>query len=113
MRLPKYLNKKGNKRKVSLDTEITEELKLEGQAREIIRYIQQMRKEADYDIDNRIKIWHSGMSKVFDNFGDLIAKETLANKIEPLQDNPDQKFDLEKEFEIEGEKLKVAIRLAE
>ena len=106
-------DKKGNKRKVSLDTEITEELKLEGQAREIIRYIQQMRKEADYDIDNRIKIWHSGMSKVFDNFGDLIAKETLANKIEPLQDNPDQKFDLEKEFEIEGEKLKVAIRLAE
>ncbi len=98
--------------KVGLNTEITEELKLEGQAREIIRYIQQMRKEADYDIDNRIKIWHSGMSKVFDNFGDLIAKETLANKIEPLQDNPDQKFDLEKEFEIDGEKLKVAMRLA-
>ncbi len=102
-----------DERKVALNTEITEELKLEGQAREIIRCIQQMRKEADYEIDNRIRIWHSGMSKVFDNFGDLIAKETLANKIEPLQNNPDQKFDLEKEFEIDEEKLTVAILLAQ
>ncbi|HFC76827.1 MAG TPA: isoleucine--tRNA ligase [Candidatus Moranbacteria bacterium] len=95
---------------VGLNVEITKELKLEGQARELIRAIQQMRKEVDYQLDDRIKIWYSGMSKVFEKFGNLIAKETLTNNIEPLQKKPNQKFDLEKDFEIDGEKLKIAIK---
>ncbi|MEN8252447.1 MAG: isoleucine--tRNA ligase, partial [Patescibacteria group bacterium] len=37
---------------ILLDVELTEELKLEGQAREIIRHIQQMRKKADYAVDD-------------------------------------------------------------
>ncbi len=99
--------------KILLDTEITPELKLEGEAREVIRAIQQMRKEADYQLDDRIKICYSGMSEVFENYSDLVAKETLAIEIEPLQNNLDQKFDLKKEFEFDKENLSLAIKIAE
>lgn len=97
--------------KVGLNTEITPELKLEGQAREIIRYIQEMRKEAGYDVDNRIRVWHSGMSEVFDNkeLKDIIAKETLANEV-LSREKESPEVDLEKEFEIDGGKLTIAIK---
>lgn len=93
--------------KVGLNTEITPELKLEGQAREIIRHIQAMRKEAGYDVDNRIEVWYNGMSEVFNKYGDLIAKETLANEVHS-QLAPSS--DLEKEFIIGGQKLIVGIK---
>lgn len=99
----------GMEENVKLDTEITEELKLEGIAREIIRFIQEMRKEAGYEVENRIEISHQGYEKVFEKFGDLIAKEVLANSIgkEALKD-----FDLEKEVKIEGDKIVISIKRA-
>jgi isoleucyl-tRNA synthetase len=92
---------------IKLDTEITEDLKLEGIAREIIRFIQEMRKEAGYNVDNRIEVFYSEASPVFDKFGDIIAKEILAEKIvlEKMKE-----FDLEKEFEIDGEKFAIQIK---
>ena len=95
-----------------LDTEITVELKLEGQAREIIRLVQEMRKEAGYDIDNRIQISYDGALEVFERFRDMIAKETLAENIEPQNQKLEELkvFDLEKEFNLDGEKLKLRIR---
>jgi isoleucyl-tRNA synthetase len=99
---------KGKGSKIELDTEITEDLKQEGQAREIIRHIQEMRKEAGYEVDNRIIVCYNGQSEVFRKFGVLIAKETLADelKAEKLEN-----ADLEKEFKIkiEGEKVKIQI----
>jgi isoleucyl-tRNA synthetase len=92
---------------VGLDINVTEELKLEGQAREIIRFIQEMRKEAGYEVDNRIKICYSEKSAVFEEFGTLIAKETLATELttDDLKD-----FDLEKEIKIDGLQLNIKIR---
>ncbi|MFZ2188649.1 MAG: isoleucine--tRNA ligase [Candidatus Moraniibacteriota bacterium] len=66
---------------VGLNIIITPELKLEGTARELVRAIQEMRKEAGYEVDNHIKIGHVGAEEVFAKFGELIAKETLANDI--------------------------------
>ncbi len=91
---------------VELDTKITEDLKLEGQAREIIRHIQEMRKEAGYEVDNRIKIVYNGMLPVFEKFGSLIAKETLA---EGLDKGRMEGADLEKEFTIDNEKTTIQI----
>jgi isoleucyl-tRNA synthetase len=91
---------------ILLNTEITEDLKLEGQAREIIRHIQEMRKEAGYEIENRIVVGFEGMENVFEKFGELIAKEVLANEIKSGKiDNSD----LKKEFNIDGEILKIGI----
>ncbi|MFZ2256066.1 MAG: DUF5915 domain-containing protein [Patescibacteria group bacterium] len=41
---------------ISLDTSITESLRLEGYARDIIRLIQDMRKEADYQVMDRVSL---------------------------------------------------------
>ena len=65
---------------VALDTTITEELKLEGYARDIIRLIQDMRKEADYQVTDRISLSISGEGSemILENFGEMIASETLS-----------------------------------
>ena len=94
---------------VMVNTEITPELKLEGQAREIIRYIQEMRKEAGYEVDNRIEVWYDGLKEVFESFGSLIAKETLANSV-LFKEKSASMADLEKVFELDGEKVSVAIK---
>jgi isoleucyl-tRNA synthetase len=76
---------------VGLDTEITPELKLEGEAREIIRLIQEMRRQAGYEVDNHIVIGYGGGDAVFNSFGYLIVKETLADELKAKKlENPDQ-----------------------
>jgi isoleucyl-tRNA synthetase len=92
---------------IVLDTEITEELRLEGVARELIRHIQEMRKEAGYDVDNRIKVCYDGWSVVFSQFFAIIAKETLSDDI---SEGKMKDADLEKEFEIEEKKVLIGIR---
>ncbi|MCX6765524.1 MAG: DUF5915 domain-containing protein, partial [Candidatus Moranbacteria bacterium] len=76
-------------------------------AREIIRHIQEMRKEASYEVDNRIKVSYSGASEVFEKFGSMIVKEVLADE---LKSEELESFDLEKEFNIEGVKIKIQIK---
>lgn len=93
--------------KIELDTEITEELKLEGQAREVVRAIQEMRKEAGFEVDNRIKVAYSGGDEIFAKFKDLIAKEVLADEISTGSlDNSD----LEKEVQVDGITLTIAVK---
>lgn len=97
----------GEEPKLYLDTEVTEDLKLEGQAREIIRNIQEMRKEAGYDVDNRIKIAYNGLSTVFEKFGEMIGKETLANS---LDKGKMENADLERTFNIDGKSVGISIK---
>ncbi|HET8991738.1 MAG TPA: isoleucine--tRNA ligase [Candidatus Saccharimonadales bacterium] len=69
---------------VSLDLHITDELRREGYAREIIRHIQQARKEAGLEVDDRINLSlvtsHDDLQKVLDDkpLIDEISHETLA-----------------------------------
>ncbi len=96
-------------KEVGLNIEITPELKLEGMAREIIRSIQEMRKEAGYEVDNRIKVGYEGMKEVFgkSELKGLIQKEVLATEIIT---GTLENADLEKEFKIDGEKLIIFIK---
>ena len=70
---------------VALDTEISEELLLEGYARELVRGIQDLRKKADYQVDDRITLYwddaHPMAETVFERHGESIASETLANDV--------------------------------
>ncbi|EKE20100.1 MAG: hypothetical protein ACD_8C00056G0025 [uncultured bacterium] len=95
--------------KVSLNVEITPELRSEGIAREIVRHIQEMRKEAGYEVDNRIKVCYNGTSEVMEKFGELIAKETLADAI---SSDAIENADLTKKFESEGEAFDISIKKA-
>ena len=92
---------------VTIDTEITEELKLEGQAREIVRFIQEMRKEAGYEVENRISAGIVGQDEVLEKFGEMIQKEILANE---LKKEKLENADLDKEFSIDGEKVEISIK---
>ena len=68
---------------VALDTEITEELQLEGYARDFIRGVQNLRKESGLAVTDRIELTATGsaaLKKAFEMFSDFIAAETLAVK---------------------------------
>ncbi|KDO02793.1 isoleucine--tRNA ligase [Rickettsia tamurae] len=63
-----------------LDLELTPELIEEGYARDIVRFIQQARKDADFSITDRILIEiisEFDLSKIIDNYGDFIKEQTL------------------------------------
>ena len=91
---------------VVLDTTLTNELLLEGLAREVIRRIQSLRKEADFVITDRIKIYYNSneefdtMLKLYENY---VKEETLA--LEIIKDESIEKTisvnDLEVGFKLE------------
>ncbi len=69
---------------VGIDTTITEELAAEGLARELVRRIQNMRKDAGFDISDRITIYHQAegaVYRVFKAWAEYIKNETLAVNI--------------------------------
>ncbi|MCW1888115.1 MAG: isoleucine--tRNA ligase [Candidatus Moranbacteria bacterium] len=63
------------------DSEITPELKLEGEMREIIRAIQEGRKKAGFNVEDRIILGYSGKEEVFGVHQDEIAHEVLATEV--------------------------------
>lgn len=69
---------------VAVDTELNEELIAEGYAREFVNRIQNMRKDANFDVVDRIKVFYSSEQKLNDyltKFNDYIANEVLADEI--------------------------------
>ena len=79
---------------VALDSEITEELKLEGYVRDLVRGIQNLRKESGLAVTDRINIVLSGceeLNKAYSAFADYISNETLADKID-WQEKSDSSF---------------------
>ncbi len=66
----------------ALNIEITPELKLEGEMREVVRAIQEGRKKAGFNVEDRIALGYVGKDDVFEKFENEIAKEVLATKVE-------------------------------
>lgn len=69
---------------VALDTTITPDLQLEGQARDVVRHIQVLRKDAGLQLQDRILIGWRGsdaFADLLDEWGEYIRAETLANAI--------------------------------
>ena len=93
---------------VALDKDITEDLLLEGYARDIVRFVQEARKQADYHVADRIELeidWDLIISNVLNKFKEYIEKETLSTLVENI-DNPD----LVKEIEFEDEKVLMKLK---
>ena len=70
---------------VAVDTQLTKELISEGLAREFVNRIQNMRKDAGYQVTDKINIAFSGNSEftiAINSFKNYISAETLAEKIE-------------------------------
>jgi isoleucyl-tRNA synthetase len=65
-----------------IDTEITPELRAEGDARELQRAIQDLRKEAGLALDDRIELWLDGLPDAVTAHVSEVAVETLADRVE-------------------------------
>jgi isoleucyl-tRNA synthetase len=66
---------------VTLDTEINEDLKLEGLARDLVRKIQELRKQSGFAVEDRIRLFYDGdglLAQALERWRDYIATETLA-----------------------------------
>lgn len=76
----------GERFKIKLDTKITEALKAEGIARDLVRSIQEGRKKAGFNVEDRIETyWQTADIKVAAAIklqSSYIAKETLSKKFE-------------------------------
>lgn len=99
---------------VQLDVNVTKELEEEGLARDIIRTIQQNRKEANFDVSDRIKIvLYSSNQQLLDvvkSYDENIKEQTLANDIAISQDeNSLRNFAHYFENVIEDVNIKVAL----
>ena len=69
---------------IALDINLTEELKQEGIAREFINKIQNIRKESDFEVTDRIVLKIQKNEKfnlALENFRDYISNQTLANEL--------------------------------
>ena len=91
---------------VLLDTEISEDLKIEGFMREIVRVIQDKRKTEGFEISDRIKVQYETDSEIlkaaFTTHGEKIAEEVLAENISA------QSVEIEAIL-VDGEVLKLAL----
>ena len=91
---------------VVLDTTISEDLRREGYAREIVRIVQDLRKQAGYNVDDRIRLHYDhaangssddAVAELFDSQGSYIGSETLADSLSRGKGDVDQSQELELE----------------
>ena len=79
-----YASSSNNRTCVVLDTELTEDLILEGLAREFVRKVQSLRKEADFVITDHIIVTYHGSEKIqamLDKYYDYVMGEVLGDKL--------------------------------
>ena len=84
-----YASSSNSRTCVVLNTELTEDLILEGLAREFVRKVQSLRKEADFVITDHIKVIYNGSDKIrlmLDKYYDYVMGEVLGNELICNQD---------------------------
>ncbi|WP_419545995.1 isoleucine--tRNA ligase [Odoribacter laneus] len=82
--IPGWLVANEGKVTVALDINITKELKEEGIAREFINRIQNLRKESNFDVTDKIRLYigkHAQINEAVENFSTYIASQVLAESV--------------------------------
>lgn len=90
---------------IVLNTTLNKDLINEGIARELISKIQQLRKNKDFNIVDRINIYYSHNDEIeeaIEEYRDMIMKDTLAEQI-------DERNNLTEEFNINGIEVKLDV----
>jgi isoleucyl-tRNA synthetase len=96
-----------------LDVRLTEELALEGLAREFIRRVQTLRRDADFEIDARIvTAYHASerLAQAVAHFDELVRAETLSVTLEAVG-HPNGA--ITGEYTFDGERLELGLRVVE
>jgi isoleucyl-tRNA synthetase len=103
---------KGQTTSVSVDVNITKELAAEGVARELIRQVQNARKQAGLNVDDRISlVIDSGVDLINESVkhhAKLIQAETLATHLDEMEENIGEIY----ETQIKVDNHEVTLRLS-
>jgi isoleucyl-tRNA synthetase len=95
---------------VALDTRVTEELALEGMAREVVRHVQQARKDAGLEMEDRITLYlhteDATLAKAIAAHRDYIAAETLVAR---WSDRPLGAAAYRTQVKVEGKALDIEL----
>ena len=103
-----YVSEGDNEATVVLDTNLTEELIEEGFVREIISKIQTMRKEADFEVMDKITVYAKDNAKI----ADLLSKnaEEVKNDVLATDIIFDDMQGYSKEWNINGENVVLGVK---
>mgnify|MGYP004606736861 FL=1 len=102
-----YVTQEDNRMTVVLDTNLTEELIEEGFVYEIISKIQTMRKDAGFEVMDHIRVSLNGnvkISALAEKNKEAICSKVLADELTEGLD-----FSCEKEWNVNGEKVVIAV----
>ena len=105
-----YVTEGDNYVTVVIDTTLTPELIEEGYVREVISKIQTMRKDSDFQVTDRIKVYVTGNAKI----ADVMEKNADEIKRVVLGDAfvMDAACDNSKEWNINGEKVTIGVEVS-
>jgi len=99
------------KEEVELDVRLTPALKEEGMVRDVVRFVQDIRKEQGLKPDDKISLSFFGSEKInaiLEKNKELLAKETRSKKVS-IDKAPGMGQGL-RELEIDGQKLQIIIQ---
>ncbi len=94
---------------VALSTEITPSLRREGQARDLVRFIQQSRKQAGFDVSDRITVLYDADEEIactIEQFHAFICEETLAQS---LQKGEPHEMEHQTTFTVDGNRVEIGL----
>ena len=100
---------------VALDATLTPELRAEGLAREIVRRVQDMRKKAGFNIEDRIQTFYQvanpseRMQDVLSNWSGYLSAETLTIALTNAQPPEDAYVE---EQQVEGDTITIGVKRA-
>jgi len=95
---------------VAIDASLTPELRAEGLAREVVRRVQAMRKDAGFNIEDRITTYYQAeadLAQVFSDWADYIQAETLTTNLVAGQPPAEAYSEVHK---VDGEELTLGVR---
>ncbi|WP_227133865.1 isoleucine--tRNA ligase [Halorubellus salinus] len=91
---------------VYVDTTLTEDIESEGYAREVIRRVQEMRKDLELDVDEQVRLHvevaDDRIAGLVDQHRDLVAEETRATFVEDVDADA-------REWDVEGTTVTIAL----
>jgi len=102
-----YVSQEDNGMTVVLDTNLTEELIEEGYNNELISKIQNMRKEADFEVMDRIRVSLLGnekLAQVAEKNKECICSKVLADEL-----SYDKTFAISHEWDVNGEQVTITL----
>ena len=97
---------------VALDTTLTPELREEGWVREFLHQVQNLRKEADLDFTDRIRIYYQApeeVARALEANREYIMQETLAVEMEPGAFRGQAKKQASATFSLDGAEVQATV----